>query len=253
MSPGIKAMIIDDEPGCIDNLKYHLSAYCPGICVLATGARLSDVEEQLHQVDILFLDIELFNQNVFDILKEWPQLKCRIVFVTAYSDYAVHAFKADALDYILKPLSRQDIEACYQKILRWMASTEQAAGPLLPEPVTDRAATLALRQGEKIFVVKTADVLYLEACGLYTKVYFLYRGSRHEILLSKMLSRLETEYPKDYFFRVHKSFIINIHNLNSINRHGHMNIEMISGDIIPVARRRMNEFMHYVQIKGVNC
>jgi len=254
-NPQIKAVIVDDEPGCIDNLQYYIKTYCPDMEIIATGSRLSEVDEVLNTaiVDVIFLDVELYDENVFDLLQERDALNCRIVFVTAYNHYAVNAFKVDALDYVLKPLSRQDIQSCYSKIKKWMAlSSEPVPEAPAQTTVSKAPATIALRQGERIYVVKTTDILYLEARGMYTRVCFLYQGARHEILISKMLNHVAQEYTGEEFFRVHKSYVINVHNVSTVLRQGTLNVEMKTGDRIPVAKRRAHEFIEYIQSQGIH-
>lgn len=124
--------------------------------------------------------------------------------------------------------------------------------PYQPEkPVTQKLypkspAAVALRKGDKIYIVQLADILYLEAKGFYTRIVFLHQGKRQDTLICKLLSRVEKEYANDNFFRVHKSFILNIRNLQSIVRHGNLNVEMKTGDFVPVAKRRVQEFISYV-------
>jgi two-component system LytT family response regulator len=112
-------------------------------------------------------------------------------------------------------------------------------------------SVVALRKGNKIYIVPLADIMYLEAKGFYTKIVFLHQGKKLETLICKLLNRVEKEYADENFFRVHKSFILNIRNLHSIVRQGSLNVEMKTGDLIPVAKRRVHEFIAYMRSKPV--
>ena len=115
------------------------------------------------------------------------------------------------------------------------------------QPCPQNPSAVALRKGDKIYIVQLTDILYLEAKGFYTRIVFLHQGKKQDTLICKLLNRVEKEYANDNFFRVHKSFILNIRNLQSIVRHGSLNVEMKTGDLIPVAKRRVQEFIAYVR------
>lgn len=254
MKSTIKAIIIDDEKACISNLQYNLLTYCPDIDIVATGESISDVRHILLDTpfDVAFFDVKLFDDNIFELLCTLNTINFKIVFVTAYDKYAINAFKVDALDYLLKPLYKEDILACYDKIKKWFVISGQVQElSASKQELSRKEPTIALRQGDKIYVVTLLNVLYLEAKGFYTKVCFLHNGIKREILISKLLTHAAREYSAEYFFRVHKSYIVNTRNLNAMIKHGSMTLEMKTGDIIPVAKRRVSEFITYMQSKQV--
>jgi two-component system LytT family response regulator len=117
----INAIIVDDEKGCISNLRDHLLKMCPDIYIIATGTSLQEALDQAagQKVDLAFLDIELFNDNIFNSLPTSETINFKIVFVTAYAQYALKAIKVEALDYLLKPLADDEILECYAKIKRF--------------------------------------------------------------------------------------------------------------------------------------
>lgn len=249
MKSTIKAIIVDDEPACISNLQYNLAAYCPDVQVVGTGSSLKELNKLLSgtKIDIAFLDVELFDDNIFNQLGYINSPDLKIVFVTAYDKYAIDAFKVEALDYILKPLSKEDIISCYQKIKKWTIISDSIPDSTQRGADKKKEPTIALRQGDKVYIVSMLNVLYLEAKGFYTKVCFMDNGVKKEILVSKILNKAEREYSMEYFFRVHKSYIVNVHNLKNMLKQGGLSVEMKTGDIIPVAKRRANEFIAYIQ------
>lgn len=240
----ISAIIVDDELNGINNLGFYLGKYCPGIEVIRSATTLSTAAALIRQGDfqIAFLDIEFCKSTMFDLLEEIPEPAFSIVFVTAYDRYAVKAFKVEALDYILKPLSRHDIVQCYQKIQRHFnkkkeeAISPDAASINLPE--TSRKVILRAR--EHVFVLQLTDILYLRAMGAYTEVVFSSRERIHTVVISKTLSALEKEYDAPFFFRVHKSYLINLGKVAGIRKKDVPVAEMADRQMIPIAKRRMH-------------
>jgi len=244
----IKAVIVDDEAGCISNLRHCLEAYCPDISIVATGHTLGDVfsRDRPYHFDLAFLDIELFDANIFDQLQEQDKIPFKIVFATAYDKYAVRAFRVEALDYILKPLLPSDILSCYEKIRRTfnLAPGNTAAGRV-PASTAPSEKKIILKQSDKVYVVRLEDIGYLEAKGVYTAVTFLHRGEWKKVIVSKTISQLEREYDQDRFYRVHKSFLVNTGQVKELRRQEGLFIRLLNGELIPVAKRRISDFLDH--------
>lgn len=240
----IDAIIVDDELNGIHNLRYYINRYCPELKIVGTAATLPDARELILQggFQVAFLDIEFCETTIFDILQELQQPSFSIVFVTAYDRYAVKAFKVEALDYLLKPLSQQDIVQCFQKISRHFGD-----GKTLPTPVAeamkqpDVSRKVILRDREHVFILQQADILYLKAMGAYTEVTFFFQQRIYTVMVSKTLSVLEKEYHADFFFRVHKSYLINLKQVTGIRKHDIPMVEMTDNNNIPIAKRRMHD------------
>lgn len=239
----IKAIIVDDEPGCISNLQYYLTKYCPQISIVATGGSIEEAKIICNEADfdIAFLDVEMGNDNTFSLLKNMTSHKFEIVFVTAFESYALKAFKVQALDYILKPLMKSDILDCYQKIIRRYAETHlQNSNQQGNEP-----GKLLIKQGDKVYVVKQTDVHYLKAHGVYTQVVFDYNGKHMSLTICKPIGDLEKDYDPTLFFRVHKSFLINQKKITGIVKGNY--IQMGKELLIPIAKRRAQDFLSFME------
>lgn len=239
----IKAIIVDDEPGCISNLQHYLAKYCPQISIVATGESVDDAKRICNELDfdIAFLDVEMGNDNAFSLLKNTTTHNFEIVFVTAFESYALKAFKVQALDYILKPLMKADILDCYQKILRRYAETHQHnSSQQINEP-----GKLLIKQGDKVYVVKQTDVHYLKAHGVYTQVVFDYNGKHMSLTISKPIGDLEKDYDPTLFFRVHKSFLINQKKITGIVKGNYIQLE--NELLIPIAKRRAQDFISFLE------
>lgn len=240
----IRAVIIDDEPGCVSNLRYYIEQYCPGIEVVASANTANDMFAifSSQTFDIAFLDIEIFDENIFDIINK-NGINCEIVFVTAYEQYAVKAFKVNALDYILKPLSQADVVECYERIKRRLEEKHEVFESGSQSQPLQSLERIIIKQGENIFVVKQEDIIYLKAKGFYTQMLFMVNGKEATAIISKPIGTLEKEYDTNMFYRVHKSYLINVNKVTGVVRSGVISVKIVNNEIIPVAKRRVNDFL----------
>ena len=234
---------MDDEIGCISNLKYFLTKYCPDIKVIGESTSLEFAYDlyQKEKIDIAFLDVEMGTANIFSFIEKIDCNKTGIVFVTAFEKYAIKAVKVQALDYILKPLMRSDILECYKKILKW-----QEQFNLLNE-VEQTNKQVCLKQGERTFIVKLQNIHYLKACGSYTQIGFTYGQKHLSITVCKPIGDVAKEYDDPAFYRVHKSYLINCKRISEIEGRDISQIKMESGICIPLAKRRVHEFMSFLK------
>ena len=110
----IKSIIIDDEHNSVEALHEMLSRYCPVVAVVATANNINTAKEliNLHHPDLIFIDIEMPFGNAFDLLNSISKINFEVIFVTAFDNYAINAIKLSALDYLLKPVSIKELQAC---------------------------------------------------------------------------------------------------------------------------------------------
>ncbi|MBS1688200.1 MAG: response regulator transcription factor [Bacteroidetes bacterium] len=241
----IRAVIIDDEKGCIANLKHHISKYCPEIDIVAEAG---NAEGMLHVFknyvfDVAFLDIEIFDSCVFDLLNDVKNIRCEIVFVTAYEQYAIKAFKVEALDYLLKPLTHADIVDCYGRILKRFGEKQNDVHSQTTIPQSDEPKKVIIKLGEHIHAIKQQDILYLKAKGFYTQVLFTINGKVEQAIVSKPIGSLEKEYDSVLFYRVHKSYLINLSKVIGIVKTDIISARIANNEMIPIAKRRVNDFI----------
>jgi len=251
MKTDIRAIIVDDEPGCIANLQHHLATYCTAMRVVATASSIDSARKIINDnnFDVAFFDIHLFKENIFSLIEKLEQVNFEIVFVTAYDNFAIKAFKVAALDYLLKPLSKDDIVACYNKIRKKLNGERQS---FIQEVNNDKhlQRKVILKQGEAVFVVKETEILYFKAKGFYTEIHFTYHGKPAMVLISKPISMLEKEYSSHIFFRIHKSYLVNVRQVMQIHKAESSHIKLNTDELLPVAKRRMREFIEFVNTAG---
>jgi two-component system, LytTR family, response regulator len=240
----MNCIIIDDEKHCLKTLTNLLETWFPEVEILATcheSTKASDLIRK-HKPDFIFLDIEMPLLNGFDLLSAFETIDFDVIFTTAYDTYAVKAIKFSALDYLLKPVSREDLDAALEKIRTKHSSISKAQlqlaaavhNRLLPE-------IIALPIADGLTFASVNDIVYCMADGGYTRMYMI---DKCEILLSKTLGDVD-ELLSDYdFFRIHHSSLINLKQVKKYIRGEGGEVVMSNGQSLPVARTRKTDFLN---------
>ena len=239
----IKAILIDDEERARRSLSALLAEYCPDIEIIAQCANVPEGVLAINKLkpNLVFLDIEMPEYNGFELLGFFREVDFEIIFVTAYSEYALKAFEVSAVDYILKPVEIEQLQAAVQKVQRkQLHSTMQQRLELLKDAFKgEELRRIAVPMSDGLLFIEVADIIMLEADGAYTNV-FLKNGSK--ILVCKKLKFFEeTLTNRACFFRPHRSYLININFIKKYQR-GESNIIMDNQMNIAVSRERKQEF-----------
>jgi two-component system LytT family response regulator len=239
----INAIIIDDEERARNTLSSLLLNYCPEINVLATCSNVPDgvLAINKHKPDVVFLDIEMPDYNGFELLGFFREIDFDIIFVTAYSEYAIKAFEISAVDYILKPIDIDQLKNSVEKLKqKKLHSQMQEQIELLKESYKgDDIRKIALSMSNGLTFVEVADIVLLEADGAYT-TFYLKDGQK--ILVSKKLKFYEDILSnRSFFFRTHRSYFINVNFIKKYSRSENA-ILMDNGTSITISRDRKQEF-----------
>ena len=240
MNTKIKAIIVDDELGCIENLRYCLNKYCPDIDIVATASTIRDAADIIlvKKFDVAFLDIQMLNDNIFNVMDNIDITDFGVVFVTAYDNFAVRAFRVNAIDYILKPIAEEEIKACYEKIKMRvrLKNTHNGTG----NHINAQEKIHIFKKGERLFSVMESDIFYLKAKGFYTEVYFEHNHHTTSVLVSKPISAIEKEYSTVTFFRTHRSYLVNTLKIVNVIKTDKLQVKLANSHVLPVARTRLN-------------
>lgn len=220
-----KAIIADDEPHLAEYLRARLAAAWPELEVVAvagSGPEAARVIETLRP-DVAFLDIRMPGSTGLDVARALAgPARPRVVFVTAYDQYAIDAFEADAVDYLLKPVSDERLAQAVRKLRSQVASPLPDAdlAALLaqlarhaqarPQPLRWIRASQRTGDGEITEQIAVADVLYFQADDKYTCVYARQGGGAKEWLVRVPLSELAAQLDPDDFQQIHRSVIVNM-------------------------------------------
>jgi two-component system LytT family response regulator len=239
----IKAIIIDDEKHCIITLE-HVLKQNKNVTVVATTQDSTKAKALIeeHQPDLVFLDIEMPKMNGFDVIAQFNPVPFKVVFTTAYDQYALKALRLNALDYLLKPIDEDEIAIALDKFKNQEAAitTEQVQNLHLftNGKLQD---TIALSTQEGLLFVKIDDIMYLEASSNYTMIV-MHDKSKH--LASKTLATFEDVLQDNpLFFRSHKSHVVNLKFIKQYIRGDGGELIMLDGKNIPLSRTKKQEFL----------
>lgn len=245
----LRTLIVDDEHHCRHNLKELIEGYCPGLEVVGLAA---SVQEALHcieelQPQVLFLDIRMPGRDGFDLLAEISTTDISVIFTTAHNEYALRALREGAVDYLEKPISIDDLEACAARL-----QTQSGTKALDPSLLKDLLMQSNLRDMDKttiptpdgFVIVNSSEIIHLEASESYTKI-FLSNGDRH--MSSKNIRVFERNLNPQIFFRTHKSHIVNVlYHLKGFSRTDGNVALMSDGCRVPISRRKLSDFLQRV-------
>jgi len=203
-----KAIIIDDEPMARELLEGMISEYIPNVNVVELCENLPTGIKSInkHKPDLVFLDIEMPGYNGLDLLDFFnsDEINFSIIFVTAYNQYAIQAFKLAAVDYLLKPIESDDLIKAVSLFEKMVSSLNLQ---VLKSNLNSQSKKIAISTSNTIAFVNLDEILFFKADGAYTNVFL--EGNK-VILTSKNLKYYENLLvPYSNFFRCHKSFIVN--------------------------------------------
>ncbi len=239
----IKVFIIDDEKHAIITLQYALQKF-DDIQILGSTQKSTMAKEliELNRPDLIFLDIEMPFMNGFELLEQFENINFKVIFTTAYNQYAIKALRMNALDYLLKPIDNDELRASLDKYVNNEILTTNDQIQQLSQFNSGKILdTLALSTQEGLHFVKVDQIMYLEASGCYTYI-FMNDGAKH--LVSKNLAIFE-EVLKDnnLFFRPHKSHIINLKCIKQYIRGEGGELIMQNNSSITLSRNKKQEFL----------
>lgn len=240
----MRAIIIDDEKPSRDNIKFILSEYFTDISILGEADNVQSGIELIVSTspDIVCLDMEMGVSTGFDVLKAFEKPNFEVIFITAYSEYAVKAFRTHAVDYILKPINIDDLREAINK------AKTNINNKRLKNPINtifqafENSLKVSTSNGMEIIPLE--QVLYLQSINFYTNIVL---ATGKEIITSKHLKDYEENLKGSGFFRIHNSFVINTSHLkNIVSKEGSF-VELTNGKSIKISRRRKDEFLDYVR------
>lgn len=201
----IKVMIVDDEPLAIAVIKSYLEQH-PGYKVIAECQNGFEAVKAINreQPDLIFLDIQMPKISGLELL-ELLEPAPPVIFITAFQEHAVEAFEKHAIDYLLKPVSRERFDAALLKFRNSSASTHLSIGDLYKD-VHERMDRIVVRDGSNLRIIPLNEIFYFEASDDYVKICL----EKESVLKKQTLTSLEERIDSSDFVRVHRSYILNI-------------------------------------------
>lgn len=240
----IKCAIVDDEPLAVE----LLASYVSKIPFLELCGKYNNATDALHgigeqPVDLLFLDIQMPELNGLELSKMIPE-GTRIVFTTAFNQYAVDGFRVNALDYLLKPISYADFLEASNKALQWFQLVQQSEQPApASAPAGEEPRSIFVKSEYKLLQINLDDIRYIEGLKDYVKIYT--EQSPHPILSLMNMKAIEQMLPSSRFIRVHRSFIVQKGKIREIERN-----RIVFGDVyIPIGDSYKQAFQDFINNK----
>ena len=238
----LRTLIIDDEPDCILFLAQILKTYCPDVSITGTATTVKDgIDEILRSnPDLVLLDVEMSPGTGFDILNKIPERNFKVIFITAHNDYAIQAFRYSAVDYILKPIDINDLISAISKVNPTVSRHPMLDFSILLDNIkSELPQKLAIPTSSGYEYVLVNEIIRLEADRSYCLFYLT---GKRKILVSRCLNDYQQILDSRMFFRIHHSYLINLHHVKSFSRKDGGFVEMTDGSQVPLARRKKDYF-----------
>ncbi|HEV7781585.1 MAG TPA: response regulator [Chitinophagaceae bacterium] len=243
------AIIVDDEKHCREVLEHLLHKHCSNIKIIASCASGDEALSALtkQQPDILFLDIEMPGMNGFELLDNFHRPEFEIVFTTAYNEYAIKAIKHSALDYLLKPVDKDELLQTIERVKEQKVQQASKRVDNLLEILNIRKKTrrFAVPTMEGLIMVDPETILYCESDSAYCKLVFI--GQERPLVISKTLKDVEEVLQGDEFCRIHHSYLINMRCVQRYIRGEGGEVIMNNGAHLPVSRSRKQDFLSLLE------
>jgi two-component system LytT family response regulator len=235
----MKVILIDDEPLARSIIKEYLQSYADLQIAEECNNGFEGVKAiQKHQPDLIFLDIQMPKINGFEMLEMLEKLPA-VIFTTAFEEYAIKAFEAHAIDYLLKPFNKERFDKAVQKWLQQHASTnglQQETKAVLETAAQSpiQSNRIVVKDGGKIKIIPVNHIQYLEAADDYVKIH----TPDGAFLKNRTMAHFEKLLPLQQFIRIHRSYIVNVQLISRIDpyeKDGHL-ILLSTGMRLPVSK-----------------
>lgn len=243
----IRSVIIDDEESCIARLEGLLEVYAAPI--VSNEKSCQTFEDGLEAITkfkpgLVFLDIQIGDKTGFDLLREISQIDFEIIFTTAYEQYAIQAFKFSAMDYLLKPIDKEDLMQALHKVNRKLAK-ESNVGKLdillhNLQDISGQSKKIVVPTMSGLTILSVSEIVRCEANINYTTIIL---KNEQKIIVAKTLKDFEDLLKDYYFFRVHQSHLINLHSVKSYHKGKGGSVLMTDNSVVEVSSRKKAEFL----------
>jgi two-component system, LytTR family, response regulator len=238
----IKSIIIEDETKTKESLEYLINKYCPEVTVCASAGSFTEGYELYKQKlpDLLFLDIQLNSQegSGIDLAAMKELANCPVIFISGYKDYAVEAFRLNAVDYLLKPIKINQLQEAVVKAKLFIQEQKKHL-----EKRIESNTTFHIPTQHGFVILKQQDIIRCEADGSYTHFYLSQK--KEKFTASINIGQVETKLGPN-FMRVHKSHIINKDHVLSYSKNEGLIVTLIDQSEVPVSRALKDDFFKWL-------
>lgn len=243
----IRTVIVEDEPRSRNLLRGMIKEFCTDLTIVAEAEEIENAITIMERFrpDVLFMDVNLFGTPGFEILERTSLDYCQVIFTTAYDHYAIDAFRYDATDFLLKPIGPSDLKKAVEKVKRRLNYPNKRDNDRHHSLQEADARRLALPTLNGYVIREAEDILYIKADGNYCSICFI-NGAK--ILVSRSIQHYEDSLSSDRFFRVHKSYIVNLKQIIKYNKGRGGQVVLQDNTLLPVASRRKDAFLSQLNL-----
>jgi two-component system LytT family response regulator len=248
--PAVRTIIVDDEKKARETISGILRMYCENAVLVAEAENVSSAIEAIerHKPDLVLLDINMPGGNGFELLRHFSKADFKIVFITAYEEFAIKAFKFSALDYILKPVDPDELVAAVEKV-KGLIEKESMDTKLKAfidnmDNISREVKKIVLKTSESIHVLNVHEIIRCEADRNYTS-FILSSGKK--ILVSNTLKEYDEMLSSYRFFRAHQSHLVNIDHIERYEKKEGGFLIMKDRSFVPVSVRKKETLLSLLE------
>jgi len=239
----VRTLIIDDEANNRRKIRELLENHFPNVLIVGEAEGVKTGLEAIinHNPELVLLDIRLLDGDAFDLLNQLGQINFKIIFITAYEEYALKAIKFSALDYLLKPVLLEDLKAAIAKAeSQILKELNLQLVELSNNLKTAQNKCIVLKTADKLHFIPVGEIMRCEADRNYT-TFFL--AENKKIVVSGSIRDYEDILSEQGFYRLHKSHIVNLSFIKSYDKADGGTVILSDGSHVPVAMRKKNQLI----------
>ena len=241
----LKAIIIDYEPYCCEILAAMLESDCPDIQVVSICSNASDglIAIRQHSPDLVFLDVEMPKMNGFEMLEQLPAINFHLIFTTSYDQYALKAIRFSAIDYLLKPIDRQELKRAVQKVIEKIQIPVPQQLEILMQKLklnSNPVNKVALPTMEGLQMIPIENIISCESDDNYTVIQL--KGGK-KIIVTRSLKDMEEMLEQHSFIRVHRFYLVNLNEIEKYIKGEGGYLVMSDATTIDVARNKKEKLL----------
>jgi two-component system LytT family response regulator len=246
----IQAIIIDDELHAIQALAGLLALYCPQVSIAGHAQGVAEGMELIREKnpELVFLDVHIGEETGFELLEQLQERAFQLIFTTGHSDYAIKAFRYNAIDYLLKPVDPDQLQEAVGKVTDRSnpGIDSRQLQQFLESLTTQQLEKLTIATAEGYHFFEVSQIIRIAGEGNYSTLY-LQNGE--QVVASKQLKSFEELLPSDQFIKVHQSHIVNLRRVKQLLFQDGSYLLLEDDSQVPLARRRKDQVMAALKIK----
>ena len=250
MTSEIKVVLVEDEPHAMEHLQSLINSFCKDVTIIGKANNVSSAYKTIMELkpDVVFLDIEMPDGTGFDLLKKFDQIFFSTIFTTAFSKYAIQAFKYSAVSFLLKPIDLDELREAVFKVRHELkrALFEDQMTALFHnlndiEKNAGRSRKVVLTTNSSFHVINSDEIVMCQSDKNYTQ-FFMSDGRM--IMVSKTIKEFDDLFTENGFFRPHKQYLININHLKTFDKSVKMEVTLTGGFKAPVSVRKKEQLIN---------